>query len=159
MKVRTQPIISQTIRIIDLRTGKSAPIAFPEPVYSVFLDTNPEFETTTLRYRYQSLTTPSSVFDYDMEKHAGTLRKRFEVPHYDASRMASERFVYPFAAQRSSNRSNKSSSMETPKRLSEIGRLIFFAKKPPYQIKFDWNRQGKPYPFPAIGSSREVLEP
>jgi len=82
---------SQTIRIVDFTTGKSAPIVFPEPVYSVFLDTNPEFETATLRYRYQSLTTPSSVFDYDMVKHASTLQKRYEVPHYDASQLASER--------------------------------------------------------------------
>ncbi|HXA15848.1 MAG TPA: S9 family peptidase [Thermoanaerobaculia bacterium] len=82
---------SQTIRIVDFKTGKSAPIVFPEPVYSVFLDTNPEFETTALRYRYQSLTTPSSVFDYDMAMHASTLQKRFEVPHYDASQLASER--------------------------------------------------------------------
>jgi oligopeptidase B len=88
---------SQTIRIVDFNSDKSAPIAFPEPVYSVFLDTNPEFETTTLRYRYQSLTTPSSVFDYDIAKHASTLLKRFDVPHYDASQMASER-IYATAA-------------------------------------------------------------
>jgi oligopeptidase B len=88
---------SQTIRIVDLKTDQSTPIAFPEPVYSVFLDTNPEFETSTLRYRYQSLTTPSSVFDYDMEKHASTLRKRVEVPNYDASQFASER-IYATAA-------------------------------------------------------------
>ena len=88
---------SQTIRIVDLRNDQSTPIAFPEPVYSVFLDTNPEFETSTLRYRYQSLTTPSSVFDYDMAKHTSTLRKRVEVPHYDASQFASER-IYATAS-------------------------------------------------------------
>ena len=88
---------SQTIRIIDFKTDQSTPIAFPEPVYSVFLDTNPEFETTMLRYRYQSLVTPSSVFDYDMEKHTSTLRKRVEVPNYDASQLASER-IYATAS-------------------------------------------------------------
>jgi len=88
---------SQTIRTIDLKSGQSTPIAFPEPVYSVFLDTNPEFDTTTLRYRYQSLVTPSSVFDYDMATHASTLKKRFEVPNYDASQFASER-IYATAA-------------------------------------------------------------
>jgi oligopeptidase B len=88
---------SQTIRTVDLKTGKSTPIAFPEPVYSVFLDTNPEFDTATLRYRYQSLVTPSSVFDYDMATHASTLLKRFEVPNYDASQFASER-IYTTAA-------------------------------------------------------------
>ncbi len=82
---------SQTIRTVDLKTGQSTPIAFSEPVYSVFLDTNPEFDTSTLRYRYQSLVTPSSVFDYDMGTHASTLLKRFEVPNYEASQFASER--------------------------------------------------------------------
>jgi oligopeptidase B len=88
---------SQTIRVIDLKTDKSTPIAFPEPVYAVFLDTNPEFETTALRYRYQSLVTPSSVFDYDMEKHTSTLQKRVDVPNYDASQFASER-IYATSA-------------------------------------------------------------
>jgi oligopeptidase B len=88
---------SQTIRVIDLKTNQSTPIVFPEPVYSVFLDTNPEFDTTALRYRYQSLTTPSSVFDYDMASHASTLKKRFEVPHYDPSQLASER-IYATAS-------------------------------------------------------------
>ncbi|HSY49281.1 MAG TPA: S9 family peptidase [Thermoanaerobaculia bacterium] len=88
---------SQTIRVVDLKNNQSTPIAFPEPVYSVFLDTNPEFVTSTLRYRYQSLVTPSSVFDYDMEKHTSTLRKQFEVPHYDPSQLASER-IYATAS-------------------------------------------------------------
>ena len=82
---------SQTIRVIDLKNHQSTAIAFPEPVYSVFLDTNPEYDTSMLRYRYQSLVTPSSVFDYDMQTHTSTLRKRVEVPHYDASQLASER--------------------------------------------------------------------
>ncbi|MEA2165275.1 MAG: oligopeptidase [Thermoanaerobaculia bacterium] len=88
---------SQTIRVVDLKTKQSTPITFPEPVYSVFLDTNPEFETKALRYRYQSLITPSSVFDYDMARHTSELKKRVEVPHYDASQFASER-VYAIAA-------------------------------------------------------------
>jgi oligopeptidase B len=87
----------QTIRIVDLTNDQSTPITFPEPVYSVFLDTNPEFDTATLRYRYQSLTTPSSVFDYDMAKHTSTLKKRVDVPHYDASQFASER-IYATAS-------------------------------------------------------------
>src|SRR5207245_4100340 len=42
-------------RIIDLRSGKDHGLEFPEPVYSVFNDANPEYQTTVLRYRYQSL--------------------------------------------------------------------------------------------------------
>ena len=82
---------SQRMRIVDLRTNRSTSIRFPEPVYSVFAEANPEFDTSVFRYRYQSLVTPSSVFDYDMEKHESTLLKRTEVPNYDASLYASER--------------------------------------------------------------------
>ena len=46
---------SQKMRIVDLRTGKSTPIKFPEPVYAVFGGGNPEFDTNTFRYNYQSL--------------------------------------------------------------------------------------------------------
>ena len=53
--------------------------------------------TTALRYRYQSLITPSSVFDYDMEKGSSTLMKRTEVPNYDSSKLASER-IYATAS-------------------------------------------------------------
>jgi oligopeptidase B len=82
---------SQTIRVVDFKTSHSTPITFPEPVYSVFVDNNPEFDSTMLRYRYQSLTTPSSIFDYDMARHTSTLKKRVDVPNYDASQFASER--------------------------------------------------------------------
>jgi oligopeptidase B len=88
---------SQTIRVIDFKTTHSTPITFPEPVYSVFVDNNPEFDSTMLRYRYQSLTTPGSVFDYDMARHTSTLKKRNDVPNYDASRFASER-IYATAS-------------------------------------------------------------
>jgi Protease II len=88
---------SQTIRVVAFSNNQPAPIALPEPVYSVSLDTNPEFETSMLRYRYQSLVTPSSVFDYDMAKHTSTLRKRVEVPNYDAAQFASER-IYATAS-------------------------------------------------------------
>jgi oligopeptidase B len=88
---------SQTIRVIDSKTTHSTPITFPELVYSVFVDNNPEFDSTMLRYRYQSLTTPSSVFDYDMGKHTSTLRKRVDVPNYDATQFASER-IYATAS-------------------------------------------------------------
>ncbi|MDH3581547.1 MAG: prolyl oligopeptidase family serine peptidase, partial [Hyphomicrobiales bacterium] len=39
-----------------------------------------EFDTTTLRFTYSSMTTPAQVFDYDMETRERTLRKTQEVP-------------------------------------------------------------------------------
>ena len=52
----------------------------------------PEFESKLLRYDYQSLITPSSVYDYDMEAGTSTLLKREEVlGGFDPERYASER--------------------------------------------------------------------
>jgi oligopeptidase B len=62
-------------------------IEFPEPAYATFPDINAEFATTTFRFRYQSMVTPPSIYDYDMATRAQTLMKRLDVlGGYDASR-------------------------------------------------------------------------
>jgi oligopeptidase B len=87
----------QQLRVTDLRTNATHEIAFPEPVYSAFTSTNREWNTSTLRYGYQSFVTPSSVFDYDMATRHSTLLKQTEVlGGYDPARYASER-VYATA--------------------------------------------------------------
>ena len=40
---------------------------------------NPEFNTSAIRYTYQSMVTPSSVYEYDMNTRARTLLKQQEV--------------------------------------------------------------------------------
>src|SRR5205085_825688 len=55
----------QQIEIVNFQTNARHRIAFPEPVYAAGLAANREFNTPVVRYNYQSLTTPSSVFDYD----------------------------------------------------------------------------------------------
>jgi oligopeptidase B len=82
----------QQIEIIDFKTNKRQRIKFPEPVYAAGLSTNREFDTTVLRYNYQSLVTPSSVFDYDMNTSQATLMKQTEVPGgFDKANYKSER--------------------------------------------------------------------
>jgi oligopeptidase B len=67
-------------------------VVFPEAVYAVFPANNPEFDTTLLRYNYQSFVTPPSVYDYDMAARTATLLKRQEVlGGYDPERYTSER--------------------------------------------------------------------
>ena len=67
-------------------------IKFPEPVYSAFPGTNREFDTSTYRYGYQSLVTPSSVYRYDIASTNSTLLKQVEVPGgFDQDLYASER--------------------------------------------------------------------
>ncbi|HXV14115.1 MAG TPA: S9 family peptidase [Candidatus Krumholzibacteria bacterium] len=80
------------IRVIDLLTRESREVALDEPVYTVWLEQNPEFHATTLRFSYSSLTTPRSVFDYDMAEGTLVLRKRYDVlGGFDPARYASER--------------------------------------------------------------------
>ncbi|HVS81524.1 MAG TPA: S9 family peptidase [Pyrinomonadaceae bacterium] len=88
----------QQIEIIDFKTNKRHRVEFPEPVYSAGLSANREFKTTVLRYNYQSLVTPSSVFDYDMNTRKATLMKQTEVPGgFDKANYKSER-VFATAA-------------------------------------------------------------
>jgi oligopeptidase B len=80
------------IRITDLASGASHRIEFPEQVYSVSPTSNFEFETSTLRYNYQSLTIPSSIYDYDVKTRQSKLLKRTEVlGGYDPDKYQAER--------------------------------------------------------------------
>ena len=80
------------MRVLDFKSGKWTTIPFPEPVYSVFPGVTPEYDSTTYRYTYQSLITPSSVFDYDTATGKSILRKQQEVPGgYDPAQYVSER--------------------------------------------------------------------
>jgi oligopeptidase B len=54
-------------------------IAFAEPAYVAYVAENEEMDTAVLRYGYTSLTTPLSVYDYDMAARTTTLLKRDEV--------------------------------------------------------------------------------
>jgi oligopeptidase B len=82
----------QQVEIIDFKTGKQHRVVFPEPVYSAFISSNHEFKTSTLRYNYQSMVTPSSVFDYDMNSRQATLLKQNEVPGgFDKANYKAER--------------------------------------------------------------------
>lgn len=67
-------------------------ITLPEPVYSVHGGTNPDFQTTSYRYGYQSLVTPASVYELDIATHESALLKQQEVPgRFDRTLYASER--------------------------------------------------------------------
>lgn len=68
-------------------------IEFQDPAYMCYLGFNPEANTSTLRYGYQSLTTPGSTYDYDMATKEKTLLKQTEVlGKFQSSDYQSERF-------------------------------------------------------------------
>jgi oligopeptidase B len=80
------------IVITDMRTNQTHTATMPEPVYSASLTGNPEWNTATVRYAYQSLVTPGSVFDYDMVAKTRKLLKETEVlGGYDKTRYTTER--------------------------------------------------------------------
>ncbi len=80
------------LRVHGFSDGRWKEVSFPEPVYTAFASGTPEFDSKRLRYTYQSLTTPPSVYDYDMAAGTSTLLKREEVlGGFDPSRYASER--------------------------------------------------------------------
>ena len=80
------------LRVIDMTTTQSHRISTDEPDYSLFLSANPEFNTSTLRFNYQSMVTPSSVYDYDMKTQKRTLLKRQEVlGGYDPTKYEAKR--------------------------------------------------------------------
>ena len=67
------------LRVIEMRSRASHRIATEEPDYALSLSANPEFDTATIRFNYQSMVTPSSVYEYDMNTRQRTLLKRQEV--------------------------------------------------------------------------------
>ncbi|WP_245926916.1 S9 family peptidase [Breoghania corrubedonensis] len=68
------------IVISRLADGIEHEIAFGEEAYSLGAGGGYEFDTTLLRFSYSSMTTPTRVYDYDMDTRERTLRKEQEVP-------------------------------------------------------------------------------
>ena len=79
------------LRIRDL-SGPEHYIDFGEPAYTASVGGNPEYNSKTLRYIYTSMTTPVSVFDYNMGTRAKKLMKQQEViGGYNAADYTTER--------------------------------------------------------------------
>ena len=80
------------LRIQNKKTGDEHYLDFGEPAYAAYAGANPEFNTTTLRYQYTSLTTPNSTFDYNMDSKEKKLMKQQEVVGgYDPKQFVTER--------------------------------------------------------------------
>jgi len=81
------------LRIIPTK-GKEHYIEFGEKAYVASTSINPEFDTDVLRINYQSMTTPSSTYDYNMNSHEKTLLKQQEVlGGFDPANYKSERVM------------------------------------------------------------------
>jgi oligopeptidase B len=54
-------------------------ISFDEPDYSIYLNENPEYDADGVRFTFNSLKTPRSVYDFDTKTKTKTLKKQYEV--------------------------------------------------------------------------------
>lgn len=63
----------------DSRNKQDYYIDFGEPAYSAYSLGNPDFDTHLLRYGYNSMTTPASLYEFDMKKRESVLLKRQEI--------------------------------------------------------------------------------
>ncbi|MFK7961164.1 MAG: S9 family peptidase [Phycisphaerales bacterium] len=80
------------LRVRRMADGIEHEIDFPDPTYAVGMGQNPEFDTASVRFSYSSLTTPASVYDYDLVGRDRTLMKRDEVfGGFDPANYTSER--------------------------------------------------------------------
>jgi len=68
-----------SIRIIKNSDKSEHSIAFDEPAYYAGIGYNPEFNTNIIRFNYQSMTTPNSTYDYNMDTRNRELKKEQEV--------------------------------------------------------------------------------
>jgi oligopeptidase B len=69
-------------------------VPFPEPVYSVTLGANENYDAASVRLHYSSLVTPNTAVDFDMAAGRWAVVKRDDIPHgYDPSQYECERLM------------------------------------------------------------------
>ena len=67
-------------------------IKFDEPAYHAMVGANPEYTSNSLRYSYTSLTTPSTVYEYNLDtKDQKQLKQQEVIGGYDAKDYITER--------------------------------------------------------------------
>lgn len=67
------------IKIIRWDNTNSYYLPFNDETYTAYVGTNPDYDTSILRYGYNSMTTPSSVIDFNMDTKEEVVQKEQEV--------------------------------------------------------------------------------
>ncbi|MCJ8275516.1 MAG: S9 family peptidase, partial [Bdellovibrionales bacterium] len=81
------------VRYVNMSNLARYEIQFSEPVYSVSLGANPEFNSQHLRLNFESPITPAVVYDYDFKKREFFVKKRKEVPNFDSKNYLTKRVM------------------------------------------------------------------
>ncbi|MEP2281402.1 S9 family peptidase [Maribacter sp.] len=67
------------IRIVRWDGSEEYYLPFKSETYTAYVGSNPDFDTEVLRYSYNSMSTPSSVIDFNMRTKAKEIKKEQEV--------------------------------------------------------------------------------
>lgn len=67
------------LRVAQYDSTRTHRIVIDEQVYALYPGTNAEFSADAFRFRYESLTTPDSIYDYDVANEHRVLIKQDEV--------------------------------------------------------------------------------
>ncbi len=86
----------EQLRVVSLDArGEPRPdagvVGMPDDVYSVWVGSNPEFDTVTLRYGYTSMVAPMTDVDYDLDAGTRRIVKVQPVEGYDAEAFETRR--------------------------------------------------------------------
>ena len=68
------------IFIFSTENDEKQEITFPEPVYNASFLANPEFNVSTVRYSYNSLNRPTTLYEYDVKSKKTAKLKEQEIP-------------------------------------------------------------------------------
>ncbi|TXC85382.1 S9 family peptidase [Luteibaculum oceani] len=80
------------LRVLPTHGEPAYYIPFNDPTYSVDLEVNVEFDTEELRFGYTSLTTPTSIFSYNLRtKEQQTLKQQKVLGEFNVKDYQSER--------------------------------------------------------------------
>lgn len=81
------------LRVLSWDLSEDYFVPISSETYTLGTSSNPDFETDTLRYVYSSLTTPTSVIDFNMKDQTEVVMKQSEVldPNFKASNYIAER--------------------------------------------------------------------
>ena len=81
------------LRIVDLRTNTDHIVKSPEPAYTYGRHANPDFNSNRLRFTYTSMTTPNTIYDYNMDTQEREFKKQepvlggFDATQYETFRL------------------------------------------------------------------------
>ncbi|MEP5338669.1 MAG: S9 family peptidase [Algibacter sp.] len=82
------------LRIISWDGKEDYFLPFDSETYTAYIGGNPDFDSDTIRYGYNSLTTPSAVIDYNLKTKASEIKKeqavlggKFDKENYESKRI------------------------------------------------------------------------